>query len=145
MNELQMLYPPDYSMEFLSFPILFEADWPEIVYERANDCGVDPEVIAESMGIKTKQHHACGMIWMKRELVESIDVIIQHKINHSWSYLQMADGELYLVNLPADRLMEYIEYFLVAPYILEEKQQQQKLEPEKKKRGRPKKIVKNEK
>lgn len=138
------MYPPDYSMEFLSFPILFEADWPEIVYERANDCGVDPKVIAESMGIKNKQHHSQGIIWMKRELVESIDVIIQHKTNSNWSYLQMTDGEMYLVSLPADRLMEYIEYFLVVPYILEEKQKTEQ-EPEKKKRGRPKKIVKNEK
>lgn len=138
------MYPPDYSMEFLSFPILFEADWPEIVYERANDCGVAPETIAESMGIKTKQHHPQGMIWMKRELVENINVIIQHKTNSNWSYLQMTDGEMYLVSLPADRLMEYIEYFLVVPYILEEKQKTEQ-EPEKKKRGRPKKIVKNEK
>lgn len=145
MNELKAInYPPDYSIEFLSFPILYEADWPEIVYETATDCGVDPQVIAESMGINIKQHHSHGMIWMKRNLVEMIDIVIQHKINPNWSYLQMADGELYLVSLPADRLMEYIEYFLLIPYIFEEEKQQQS-KPEKNKRGRPKKIVKNEK
>lgn len=139
------MYPPDYSMEFLSFPILYEADWPEIVYERAKDCGVDPEVIAESMGITTKDQYQSGLIWMRRDLVETVEVIIRHKKHPEYSYLQLISGELYMIDMPSDRLMEYIEYFLLVPYILEEKQQQQKLEPEKKKRGRPKKIVKNEK
>lgn len=136
-NEV-IIFPPDYSIEFLSFPILVEPDYPPDVYEKAEDIGVSVEVIAESMGLETKKHQAKILGWITRERVEAIIMIHQYKLNLDWSIIEFIDGDRMLIDTPCLELMQRIDIFKMIPYMMDS---EPVFPPEiKKTRGRPKKT-----
>lgn len=136
-------YFPDRHFMFLSLPIMTDSDWPEWVYEKANDLKVTVEQIVEAEKLTEKESRTVTIRYHRSIIEDRIAFIAQSVITANLSVIQFTTGEAVLVNMPNEDLTDYIEYFIFMPEMDgQEEKQPEPVNPQIE--GQKKKIKKND-
>ena len=117
-------YFPDRHFMFLPLPVMTDADWPEWVYDKAEDLKVTVEQIIEAEGLTKKENKVITIRYHRSIIEDHIAFIAQSMKDENLSVIQFTTGDMVLVNMPNDQLTDYIEYFILMPDMMEPEEKQ---------------------
>lgn len=134
---------PDRHFMFLPVPVMTDADWPDWVYEKAEDLKVSVDQIIEAERLTKKENKTITIRYHRSIIEDRIAFVAQSIKNANLSVIQFVTGDMVLVDMPNDKLVDYIEYFIFMPDMMEpeEKQPEPATPPNE---GQKKKKIKND-